>query len=72
MLTLEGLIKAKKPTDMDKFADYILNKLKRDNGSIALDGGYIMSGYKCYMVNDNFYSRSETKKFIMEHCEALV
>jgi hypothetical protein len=72
MLELEELFRTKKPKDIDKFADYILNKLKRDNGAIALDGGYIMSGYKCYMVNDNFYSRSETKEFIMEHCKAVL
>jgi len=71
MLELEELFRAKKPKDIDKFADYILNKLNRDNGAIALTDGYIMSGYKCYLVNDNFYKRSETKEFIIERCKTF-
>ena len=71
LLLIEDLLKTKGPDDLDTFADYLLNKIKRDDVAVTLKNGYIMSGHRCFIINDNFYTRNEARKRMVEYCKAL-
>lgn len=70
MKVLSEVFKESKINDFDKFSEYMLNKLKRDGLAIALENGYIMSGDRCFIVNDDFLTKRETKDFILNYLRA--
>lgn len=64
MLKLDELWSQSEERDVDTFADKLLNKIKRNDTSIALDNGYIMPGSRCFIINDLFLTKKEAKEFI--------
>lgn len=61
------LFKNSKHTDVEKFADYLLNKIKRDDTGVWLRNGYLMDGYRCFIINNSFYKRKEARAIIIDN-----
>lgn len=70
---LQELLENKKQDTVEKFADYLLKKMKREyNFSVRIENGYIMAGYGVFIVNDNKITIVEARKFIIDECNKLI
>lgn len=71
-MDLAEALAQKKQDTLEQFVDYLLNKIRRDLTSIQTENGYVMAGYRTFIVNNSFCTRKEAKQLLLDECKQLL